>query len=109
MSSLADKIVLVLQDPAASYQVSDAIIEAEGEVVHANNADDALSRLSAFEVDAAVLEAFKCNEKLVDALISRFIPSCVFGSGASVVRNAVIVEDVTQIVPALLVLMRPAR
>jgi hypothetical protein len=82
--SLAGTIVLVLQDPTASFPVG----KAEGEVVYAGDATEALKGLSLFQIDAAVLKTDRCSEKLIDELQLQSIPFLALGPYSPIVGRA---------------------
>ena len=97
--------ILVLQEPANVHAVASVVAEADGKVVLAKDAKEALQRLNNFSFDAAVVGGHEVTEALVAELEAQNVPIVVYGEPAPTLKNALVVLDAAQLVQALLIVL----
>jgi len=101
--------VLVLHDPANIRYIAGAVVDAHGDVVHAEDIGEALKRLDRFTFDAAVIAASKCDEALVGELEAQGVPFILYGmpkpGEARSANGAPVVTDPSRIVSTLAMLL----
>ena len=98
--------LIMCNDAETAHVLVTCVSEAQGDVVYTNNARDALHRLDQFSFDLAVIDSSPAADAVAKELKAQGIPFIVFGAPASEVK-AVVVTDVSQVVPVLVKLRVP--
>jgi DNA-binding response OmpR family regulator len=98
---LTDATILVLHgNSATAHALLTTIVEANADVVVADNAAEALHRLNTFIVDLAVIDTSPGVDAVVKELDAQGVPFIVFGTPIIGVEARVVI-DMAQVVPLL--------